>query len=399
VSAYEKSTTLSELKTNKKLDEFKKIVESVNKQQAKNEIDRFFSSDSSRRSSGSLGTNGTEQITNRSVDLNNSELSNISCKVQYMSAYNIYRPVQPQPQPPIESTNYRKASMSPRIRLRQFRNSDDSMSPSSSSPSSAAYPQPIPPPVQQGQFEIHPPNTPKSEANSFRRKFTRKLSLQPQTSIEIKPIEAIKSEPELINQVASDKTEKDQQSDSEDTLDNASEIEQYQQNKPQILDIKLDLGCLTDDDENVETNDEIKIKVESKQTNSTTERSFSSPECDYYYPSDTHRQVKPSFIPNLMLNDDEDRSISVAASLAKSMCNEIDYKQEMEKLVKQEKHSNKKLIEIKKLTRPKEERTSVVSARRNSNGVNNISTKMNATMNQVLLTSNKQLLRRPKHLI
>lgn len=315
-----------------------------------------------------------------------------------MSAYNVYEPLQPQP--PIESTNYRKMSMSPRIRLRQYRNSDDSISPSSSSPSSAAYPQPIPPTVQKGTFEIHPPSTPKSDAQSFKRNFSRKLSLQPQTSIEIKPIEVTKSEPELINQAKSDETEKEQQSDSEDTLDNASEIDaqsQLQQQKPNVSEIKLDLACLTDDDENEKNNDEVQIKVELKETSSTTERSVSSPECDYYYPSDTYRQVKPSFIPNLMLNDDEDRSISVAASLAKSMCNEIDYKQEMETLVK-ENLPNKKINEVKKLTRPKEKRPSITSARRNSNSVNNVSNKMNTTMNQVLLTSNKQLLRRPKHL-
>lgn len=68
----------------------------------------------------------------------------------------------------------------------------------------------------------------------------------------------------------------------------------------------------------VQLNDDEPKFSASSSANSTTRR----------------QQIKPDNIPNLALDQmDDDKSISVTVSLAKSMCKEINYKKEMEALV------------------------------------------------------------------
>ena len=128
-------------------------------------------------------------------------------------------------------------------------------------------------------------------------------------------------------------------SDSEDTLNMISSAESFHKktdsNQNNGSDLKkfnlaINLDDLSDDDEdraakNVNKNLIPKIKVEHDHEEDDI----------MIMPNQSQfKQVKPSYIPNLMLCDpnDDDKSVSVAASLAVSMCNEIDYQKEMEKI-------------------------------------------------------------------
>lgn len=101
------------------------------------------------------------------------------------------------------------------------------------------------------------------------------------------------------------------------------------------LNINLD-DLSGDDDEVANENKKNNKEYEGKNLNYNNEDDDDDNDLMMQPLSSTQRakQIKPSFIPNLMLdNNDDDKSISVAASLAKSMCKEIDYKQEMENLI------------------------------------------------------------------
>ncbi len=133
-------------------------------------------------------------------------------------------------------------------------------------------------------------------------------------------------------------------SDSEDTLNMISSHESFHQEnelKENVTNLKkfnlaINLGDLSDDEDKAN-----KIK----QNIPKIEHDYKSEEDDIMIMpnSSQFRQVKPSCIPNLMLCDpnEDDRSVSVAASLAVSMCNEIDYQKEMEKINDQILNSNK----------------------------------------------------------
>lgn len=100
------------------------------------------------------------------------------------------------------------------------------------------------------------------------------------------------------------------------------------------LDLRIDLGQLSDADDYVESKNVVQpphainvtdeYPAESNIFRSSRSNSVSA-----------RQQIKPQNIPNLALDlMDDDRSQSVAASLAKSMCKEIDYQQEMELICK-----------------------------------------------------------------
>jgi hypothetical protein len=114
----------------------------------------------------------------------------------------------------------------------------------------------------------------------------------------------------------------------------------------QKLDLMIDLGQLSDpdgaDDRDFEDNcikkggnknNQSKDFVKFSPTALTNEDMFRNALSN----RSTNRQVKPDHIPNLALDVDDDRSQSVAVSLAKSMCKEIDYQKEMEMIVQQQK--------------------------------------------------------------
>ncbi len=149
-------------------------------------------------------------------------------------------------------------------------------------------------------------------------------------------------------------------------------------------DLKIDLGQLSGDDECNEK--AIKDKTsnycnndDAQDENNNEEQNELNQNNDIIISSvaSTSRQQypKPDNIPNLMLDlMDDDKSQSVAASLAKSLCKEIDYKQEMEMIYKKnvETSLDDNESNITKLNRKK------VNTINNSN--NNYSPHVNATI-------------------
>ena len=105
-------------------------------------------------------------------------------------------------------------------------------------------------------------------------------------------------------------------------------------------DLKIDLGQLSGDDECDEK--EIKDKKtnyynndDAQDENNNNEEQNNDIIISSVASTSRQQYPKPDNIPNLMLDlMDDDKSQSVAASLAKSLCKEIDYKQEMEMIYK-----------------------------------------------------------------
>jgi hypothetical protein len=105
------------------------------------------------------------------------------------------------------------------------------------------------------------------------------------------------------------------------------------------IDLKIDLGCLSDQhDEEENENINKKSKINFADFNDDDEDYSIIIENDKLTSNritsgrQNQLQTKPENIPNLMLDliDDEKSTQSVTASLAKSMCKEIDYQKEME---------------------------------------------------------------------
>lgn len=105
------------------------------------------------------------------------------------------------------------------------------------------------------------------------------------------------------------------------------------------IDLKIDLGCLSDQhDEEEHENINKKSKINFADFNDDDEDYSIIIENDKLTSNritsgrQNQLQTKPENIPNLMLDliDDEKSTQSVTASLAKSMCKEIDYQKEME---------------------------------------------------------------------
>ena len=129
-----------------------------------------------------------------------------------------------------------------------------------------------------------------------------------------------------------------------DTFDIFSSQESLNEtvSKAKKFDLTIDLGGLSGDDEKpafVPSSHHIDEFNEMNPMITVTSNSV--------------RQVKPEIIPNLMLDlMDDDKSQSVAASLAISMCKEIDYQKEMEviyELQKQQQQQQPQIDEIIKL--------------------------------------------------
>ncbi len=107
------------------------------------------------------------------------------------------------------------------------------------------------------------------------------------------------------------------------------------------FDLKIDLGQLSDDEEenemNSNQNHEIDEDMIHKQFENNGAQTDSPPMEPFWSKREaTFKQTKPDNIPNLALDIDDDKSVSVAASIAKSMCKEINYKNEMEMIYLQQ---------------------------------------------------------------
>ena len=96
------------------------------------------------------------------------------------------------------------------------------------------------------------------------------------------------------------------------------------------FDLKIDLGQLSADEDNTLNNTFNKQKNLNNVAHED-EESYNLNEIINSCTNRTQQQIKPDHIPNLCLDlIEDDKSQSVAASLAKSMCKEINYKKEME---------------------------------------------------------------------
>jgi hypothetical protein len=98
------------------------------------------------------------------------------------------------------------------------------------------------------------------------------------------------------------------------------------------MDLKIDLGQLSVDEDDFTNQGKEKNNLEKKSAlEEEDEDSYDLNEIIMNSTNRTQRQIKPDNIPNLCLDlMDDEKSQSVAASLAKSMCKEINYKNEME---------------------------------------------------------------------
>jgi hypothetical protein len=110
---------------------------------------------------------------------------------------------------------------------------------------------------------------------------------------------------------------------------------------PKKVELMIDLGQLSDqegaDDLDVEDNTKnAKVQQDYEKFSPTADTNESMFRQAMSTRSTSRQQIKPDHIPNLALDMDDDRSQSVAVSLAKSMCKEIDYQKEMEMLVQQQ---------------------------------------------------------------
>ena len=129
---------------------------------------------------------------------------------------------------------------------------------------------------------------------------------------------------ERDEQMAANLEEYSDDDECNDTFDIFSSQESLNEavSKAKKFDLTIDLGELSADDE--------KPKF-VPPSNHIVEFNEMNPMITITHASNSVRQVKPEIIPNLMLDlMDDDKSQSVAASLAISMCKEIDYQKEME---------------------------------------------------------------------
>lgn len=224
--------------------------------------------------------------------------------------------------------------------------------------------------------EIKPPDTPKpkSAGLTFRKNLVLRRTSNPKQSDLIDSLEITKpkstkttedlniknkKEPEFEldqnNWVAPPKTpetndnifKNDNNDDSDsgsDTFDifssqeslkneNVAKLDESSQIKKPLekINLSIDLSGLRSDDEE----DFIKKKVEEeKKENEDDDNEDNFIITTSRNPSSSRRQIKPDNIPNLALDlFDDDKSQSVTVSLAKSMCNEINYKKEMEAII------------------------------------------------------------------
>ena len=111
------------------------------------------------------------------------------------------------------------------------------------------------------------------------------------------------------------------------------------------MDLKIDLAQLNSSDDDYNDNEG---KVDHNNLSFDESDEEIVPKNDTIRNISSRQQIKPDIIPNLVFDQfDDDRSLSVAVSLAKSMCKEIDYQKEMEAIYKN--HVNEKKIKKKSL--------------------------------------------------
>jgi len=131
----------------------------------------------------------------------------------------------------------------------------------------------------------------------------------------------------------------DENQDTFDIFSSQESLEKTIQENVKQLDLNIDLGCLSDQDNEEDTNGS-----DNSAQKKLVEKFDFDEDCSIIANENLTSNVlnsarqqqlqkKPDNIPNLMLDlMDDDKSQSVAASLAKSMCKEIDYHKEMETL-------------------------------------------------------------------
>lgn len=377
------SISLDETKhtfNNQKLEEFKNIVESsyqnhvLNKSENDLQFSRRFSVQSTNSfQAWNFSLNSLdESFKNSSVDLfsgeknkgievakiDNVNSSVLNCKIPYMSAYNIYE----EPQNSVVNKIFDGLNQTKKL---TSNGSSETTSPTSLSSAGSAknVNDVLAEDFTTNKMELKPPETPKTSNLKFRKNLFRKSLDSSNKSFkdnqtELNTVATKKStkttfsnnspetsfdkfiEPKLSERKASMKkkssnifnylddlsTDSDfvqDHSDEENTLDIFSNDKETSEKKKN-MNLKIDLSLLNTSDEEDNRNDydeDTQINNEMKPL----ESSFSS---------SSRQQIKPDNIPNLVLDQiDEDRSVSVAVSLAKSMCKEIDYKKEMEAII------------------------------------------------------------------
>lgn len=280
--------------------------------------------------------------------LNNSFLN---CKIPYMSAYNIYEQKE-------------NTIQNPLIATKKLTSNGSSVTTSPTSLSSAESIKNVNEMLAEdlnssNKMELKPPDIPKTSNLTFRKNLMKKsIELTKNSNDETKfdlnsnensnkisfPNGSLNNfsslEPKLsernirknkkndnifnyLDDLTNDSDFVHDHSDEENTLDIFSNEETKR--KTSNLDLKIDLSQLNTSDE--EDND--KYHYEQDFKHSSEVKPFES-----NFSSSSRQQIKPNIIPNLMLDHiDDDRSVSVSASLAKSMCKEIDYKKEMEDII------------------------------------------------------------------
>ena len=137
----------------------------------------------------------------------------------------------------------------------------------------------------------------------------------------------------------SDDDDDDENQDTFDIFSSQESLEKTIQENVKQLDLNIDLGCLSDQDNEEEMNGSENIAQKK-----LVEKFDFDEDCSIIANENLTSNVltsarqqqlqkKPDNIPNLMLDMmDDDKSQSVTVSLAKSMCKEIDYHKEMETL-------------------------------------------------------------------
>ncbi|CAF0846413.1 unnamed protein product [Brachionus calyciflorus] len=412
-------------KNNRKLEEFKNIVESsyqnhvLNKTdfdplnsrrmstQSNNSFQAWnFSNQNSIDDSLNKATSSANFISNFNNDTSNNFIQDseaprneqqqplVNCKIPYMSAYNIYETKDNEPKMTLEKF----------FEPKKLTSNGSSINSSPTSLSSGSSIKKLNEVFENQIVEVRPPETPKTSNLTFRKNFLRKsaqlnqaeiirnsLELTPKTiesPIEFNlPLKKSNQLPSLnkntdtldkifdskclknknklkkhrnifkyLDDLVNDDQDDDHvhdHSDDENTLDifssDEESIENNNNKNMKNLDLKIDLAQLNtsdDDDEYVDNdfdfNEPPSVKEDRNQESNLN--------------SSNRQQIKPDIIPNLILDQlDDDRSLSVAVSLAKSMCKEIDYQKEMEALFVTNPNTDKKKLvkNVQKITSKK----------------------------------------------
>ncbi|RNA37189.1 hypothetical protein BpHYR1_036639 [Brachionus plicatilis] len=398
------SVSLDETKhtfNNHKLEEFKNIVESsyqnhvLNKSDNDLQLSRRFSVQSTHSfQAWNFSVDSVEEgFKNSSIDLFSNEKNNgievaqrdamnnsvLNCKIPYMSAYNIYEETEKKIQNPVVGKIFDCLTQTKKL---TSNGSSATTSPTSLSSAESiknvnevAMEEMVP-----HKMELKPPETPKTSNLTFRKNLMKKSIESSKSSLNqslnelnltlgksnqlasVKKTQVKESlenfldlepkEPEhkvrwnkkslnknifnCLDGLTDDSDFVHDHSDEENTLDIFSNEENVQVEEKNNFNLKIDLSQLntSDEEDNVKFDYEECVK-DVNQIPNPLESSFSS---------SSRQQIKPDIIPNLMLDHiDEDHSVSVAVSLAKSMCKEIDYKQEMEAIICNETNDQKKI--------------------------------------------------------